>query len=183
MHMSSSPSSPEKRHRDFEALYERHSREVWAVAYARWMNTDTASDIAQEAFFRLWKQWETGECIVNPRAWLMRVARNLAEDHGKSAFRRNGTQPPQMMNGVRSKELLPLECLERQETFGQLRCLLRELSEADREVLTMRYAFDYSAQAIADALGINTTAVHMRLSRARQRLAERLTAQGVTNEV
>jgi RNA polymerase sigma-70 factor (ECF subfamily) len=181
--MSSSPSSPEQRHRDFEALYARHSREVWAVAYARWLNAHTAADIAQETFLRLWKQWEVGEPIVNPRAWLLRVARNLAEDHGKSAFRRNGTQPPQTMNGVRGKEPLPLECLEREETFARLRATLSELSEADREVLTLRYALDYSAQAIADALAINTTAVHMRLSRARQRLAERLTAQGVTHVV
>ena len=94
-------STPAERPADFEALYERHSREVWALAYARWMNADTAMDIAQEAFLRLWKQWEAGESILNPRAWLLRVARNLAEDHAKSAFRRNGTHPPQTMNGVR----------------------------------------------------------------------------------
>jgi RNA polymerase sigma-70 factor (ECF subfamily) len=45
--------------------------------------------------------------------------------------------------------------------------------------LTLRYAFDYDAQKIAEFLGIQTTAVHMRLSRARQRLAQKLTAQGV----
>src|ERR671932_447785 len=101
---------------EFEALYQRHSREVWALVYARWLNADTAMDIAQEAFLRLWKQWEAGEAIVNPRAWLLRVARNLAEDHAKSAFRRNGTHPPQTMNGVKSHDPQPLESLEREET-------------------------------------------------------------------
>src|SRR5690348_15687903 len=105
----------------FEALYERHSREVWALAYARWLNADVALDIMQEAFLRLWKQWQEGGEILNPRAWLLRVARNLAEDYAKSAFRRNGTQPPQAMNGVRGKDPAPLERLEREETFGQLR--------------------------------------------------------------
>ena len=74
------------RRADFEALHQRHSREVWALAYARWMNADTAMDVTQEAFLRLWKQWEAGEEILNPRAWLLRVARNLAEDIAKSAF-------------------------------------------------------------------------------------------------
>ena len=101
------------RREDFEALYQRHSREVWALAYARWMNADTAMDVAQEAFLRLWKQWEDGEVILNPRAWLLRVARNLAEDYAKSAFRRNGTHPPQMMNGVQGRDPLPLDHLER----------------------------------------------------------------------
>ena len=138
-------------------------------------------DLAQEAFFRLWKQWEKGETIVNPRAWLLRVARNLAEDYAKSAFHRNGTQTPQLMNGVRAHDPLPLECLEREETFAQLRHELEQLSDADREILTLRYALDYNSNQIADLLDINPTAVHMRLSRARQRLADRLTAQRTVN--
>jgi RNA polymerase sigma-70 factor (ECF subfamily) len=171
---------PADSHRaDFEALYERHSREVWALAYARWMNADTAMDITQEAFLRLWKQWENGEAILNPRAWLLRVARNLAEDHAKSAFRKNGTSPPQTMNGVQGHDPLPLESLEREETFAQLRGVLEQMPKADREILTLRYALDYETGEIADLLSINATAVHMRLSRARQRLAERLKAQGV----
>lgn len=148
------------------------------MAYARWMDADTALDITQEAFLRLWKQRESGEEILNPRAWLLRVARNLAEDYAKSSFRRNGTHPPQLMNGVRSHEPLPLEALEREETFARLRDVLEQMPEADREILTLRYALDYNANEIADMLAINATAVHMRLSRARQRLAERLTAQG-----
>jgi RNA polymerase sigma-70 factor (ECF subfamily) len=143
------------------------------------MDADTALDITQEAFLRLWKQWERGEQILNPRAWLLRVARNLAEDNAKSAFRRNGTHPPQTMNGVRAREELPLEQLEREETFAQLRQVLQQMPDADREILTLRYALNYQANQIAALLAINTTAVHMRLSRARQRLAERLAAQGV----
>jgi len=164
----------------FEALYQRHSREVWAIAYARRMNADTALDIAQEAFLRLWKKWEEGEDIVNPRAWLLRVARNLAEDYAKSAFRRNGTHPPATMNGVQSRDVAPLDLLEREEMFGQLRGTMQELPQADREILTLRYALEYTTEDIAELLGINATAVHMRLSRARQRLAERLKSRGVT---
>lgn len=177
--MTPIPPAASARRAEFEDLYERHSREVWALAYARWMDADMALDIVQEAFMRLWKQWEAGEEILNPRAWLLRVGRNLAEDYAKSAFRRNGTTPPQLMNGVRSAAPPPQDLLEREETFAHLREVLEELSPGDRDILTLRYALDYDAGKIADLLGINVTAVHMRLSRARQRLAERLTAQGV----
>src|SRR6478736_2927767 len=112
--MKANPPAADRRRAEFETLYQRHSREVWALAYARWMDADLALDIAQEAFMRLWKHWEAGaEDIQNPRAWLLRVARNLAEDYAKSAFRRNGTTPPQLKNGVHSKEMQPLEKLER----------------------------------------------------------------------
>jgi len=165
----------------FDDLYARHAREVWAVAYARWMDADSAQDVTQEAFLRLWKQMEDagGEAIQNPRAWLMRVARNLAEDAAKSAFRRFGTQPPEQMNAVQSAGSQPLEQMAREETFGRIRGLLDELPAADREILTLRYALEYDTPAIADALGIAVSAVHMRLSRARQRLEERLTAAGI----
>jgi RNA polymerase sigma-70 factor (ECF subfamily) len=83
------------------------------------------------------------------------------------------------MNGVQGHEPMPVERLEREETFARLRGVLQQMPEPDREILTLRYALDYNASEIADLLAINTTAVHMRLSRARQRLAERLTAQGV----
>src|ERR1700676_1852821 len=84
---------------EFESLYQHHSREVWALVYARWLNADVAQDIMQETFLRLWKQRQDDSIIVNPRAWLLRVARNLAEDYAKSAFRRTGAKPPRPLNG------------------------------------------------------------------------------------
>lgn len=151
------------------------------MAYARWMDADLALDIAQEAFLRLWKHWEAGEeKIENPRAWLLRVARNLAEDYAKSAFRRNGTCPPQLLNGVQAHQQLPLDSMEQAELFAQIRSTLEELPEGDRDILTLRYALEYDAAKIAELLEINATAVHMRLSRARQKLADKLTAQGTT---
>lgn len=176
--MKSRPKKPAQQ-AAFEEIYQRHSREVWALVYARWLNADIALDIMQETFLRLWKQWQEGSQIINPRAWVLRVARNLAEDHAKSAFRRYGTQPPQTMNGVEGRDALPLDSMARDETFGQLRKEMEQLPPGDREILTLRYALDYDTNEIADLLEINATAVHMRLSRARQRLAERLTAQGV----
>jgi RNA polymerase sigma-70 factor (ECF subfamily) len=146
------------------------------------MNADTAMDITQEAFLRLWKQWEANETILNPRAWLLRVARNLAEDYAKSAFRRNGTQAPATMNSVQGRDILPLEKLEQEETFATLRQVLEQMPEPDRQILTLRYALEYSTEEIAEVLEINSTAVHMRLSRARQRLAERLKEEGITQQ-
>jgi RNA polymerase sigma-70 factor, ECF subfamily len=179
--MKAKPPEAPGRRAEFEALYARHSREVWALAYARWMDADLALDIAQESFLRLWKQWESGaEDIQNQRAWLLRVARNLAEDYAKSSFRRNGTVAPQLMGGVTARDPMPLEAMERSEAFARIRSTLDELPEGDRELLTLRYALEYDAAQIAEVLGIQATAVHMRLSRARQRLADRLTAQGTT---
>jgi RNA polymerase sigma-70 factor (ECF subfamily) len=174
--------SVKMRRSDFEVLYQRHSREVWALVYARWLDADTALDIAQEAFLRLWKRWDEGEVIVNPRAWLLRVARNLSEDHGRSSFHKNGTHSPQVMNGIRADDPPPLYRLEREEAFAQLRAALAEIPPSDREILVHRYALDRNASEIAELLAIKTSAVQMRLTRARQRLAQRLTGQRCPRE-
>src|SRR5262249_52184224 len=97
------------RQAEFDALYQRHSREVWAMAYARWMDADTALDVTQDVFPGLGKQWENGKKIVNPRAWLPRAPPTRGEVLAKISFRRTGTPPPQLMNGVKSHEPLPLE--------------------------------------------------------------------------
>ena len=172
---------PERQARVAE-LYARHGREVWAVAYGRWLDADLAMDVVHEAFLRYWKAADEagGLPIQNPRAWLLRVARNLAEDTAKSAFRRNGTQPPDQLGAVRGPEFAPLEAMARAELFTRVREVMAELPTPDREILTMKYALDYESAAIAEALGIQVAAVHMRLSRARQRLGEKLAAHGVT---
>ena len=168
------------RRAEFERLYDRHHREVWAVAYARRPDADGAMELMQESFLRLWRAWQAGERIDAPRAWLIKVVRNLAEDEAKSSFRKNGTMPPDQLGGLRAGGPTPDEQLERREAFRQIRTMLDELAPPDREILTLRYALDRDSAEIAELLGINVTAVHMRLSRARQRIAERLAAAGVT---
>src|SRR5262249_38986902 len=146
---------------DFDSIYQRHSREVWALVYARWLNADVAQDIMQEAFLRLWKQGRDGSAIQNPRAWLLRVARNLAEDYAKSSFRKNGTQAPQTMNFVRGRDPAPLDRMGRDETFQQVRRELDKTAPGDPEVLTLAYAMGYSAAGIAEISEIKPTARHM----------------------
>lgn len=163
----------------FEEIYQRHSGEAWAAAYSRCLDAELATDIMQDTFLRYWSRLEAGEEILNPRGWLIRVAHNLAEDHSRSAFRRFGTQPPEVMNGVRGADVSPLDKMAKDEFFESIRSILAELHPTDRELLTLKYALDYDSARIAEILGINVSALHMRLSRARQRLADKLTVHGV----
>lgn len=162
----------------FDELYAKYSRSVWAVAYARRMDAELANDITQESFIRYWQQVENGNIVEHPRAWLMRVARNLAEDDAKSAFRRHGTQDPSGMRMIDQGDKSPLEQVISKEERQAVQKLLGELPEADREVLTLRYVSGMETDTIATTLETSESAVYMRLSRARQRLGELLTTQG-----
>ncbi|NBR05736.1 MAG: sigma-70 family RNA polymerase sigma factor [Planctomycetes bacterium] len=164
---------------EFQKLYTAHCRAVWAVAYARSMNAETANDILQESFLRLWREMLKGLIIRQMRPWLIRVARNLSEDVARGSFQRNGTFGPEMFETLDSKSESPGLRLETLELHQQIREGLQEIAPQDREILTMRYALDYEVPDIAKALELQPSAVHMRLSRARLRLAEILKSMGV----
>ncbi len=69
---------------DFSDLYERHGPTVWAAAYARRLDVAASADVMQESFCRLWRDAESGVVIRPTPAWLLRVARQLAEDQRKT---------------------------------------------------------------------------------------------------
>ena len=163
----------------FEDLYQRYRADIWALVYAHCLNADTALDVTQEAFLRLWEQRERGEQIAHPRAWLRRVARNLAKDFNRCAFRRNGTRPPEVMSALHGSEPAPEQCLAKKEVFARLHEAMAQLPHSDREVLTLRYGLGYSGKKIGRLLAMNTNAVHMRACRARQRLAGLLATCGI----
>jgi len=165
--------------KEFQSYYDAYSREVWAVAYGRGTNAETANGVLQETFLRLWREMCKGVEIREPRAWLIRVARNLAEDIARSAFSRNGTTEPGLMDQVKSRTEQPEYVVLEKELHGQIREGMQELTTQDREILTMRYSMDYEIPQIAKALGLHASAVHMRLSRARAKLAECLNQKGI----
>lgn len=162
-----------------EAWYTLYAKEVWAAAYARCLDKDLAYDMTQECFLRAWQHLGKGEDLAQPRAWLLRVVRNMAEDSARSSFRKHGTRAPEAMGGLLDRSDGPQAVLIEREQFALVREMLLEMDDGDRELLTMRYALDYDAAKIAELLEVPLTAVHMRLSRARKRLGEKLKLTGV----
>ncbi|MDF1745385.1 MAG: sigma-70 family RNA polymerase sigma factor, partial [Gimesia sp.] len=76
----------------------------------------------------------------------------------------------------------PLDDLNKKERNSQIRQSLRQLRDEDREVLVLRYALGWSSKRMSVALGTSTSAIDMRLSRARKRLCEELQKVGIDHE-
>jgi len=76
----------------------------------------------------------------------------------------------------------PSFILADQETQQLVRDVLGRLREDDRSVLILRYGLGWASNRIAAVLNIKSTAVDMRLSRARKRMAELLEEAGVPHD-
>ena len=148
------------------------TRELDAVyRYLVYLTGDrsAAEDLAAETFekaFRTWRRFDPRR--GSPRTWLCRIARNVAVDWFRAESRR------------RRREETYSRDLQLVEEFGDglpgpLEEALHELSPAEREVVALRVLLELDGPSAARVLGISQTACSTRLSRALQRLEERMT--------
>jgi RNA polymerase sigma-70 factor (ECF subfamily) len=152
---------------EVERLYLACQPEV--VRYlTRMVGPDSARDLAQEAFLRA-ARTKVPEDDSGRRAWVFRVARNLALNH-----LRDGSRRSQLAPAARD------ETGAGQETSLIVREALAQLSPLDRDVFLLREASGLSYAEIADACAISDDAVRARLQRARQALRVLLAGTLVT---
>ena len=131
-------------------------------------DADRARDLAQDAFARA-----LGQSPDNPRAWVFRVASNLANDEARSAIRRRKHLVLIKGEAEARQEAAPdpHDQLEQLECVEAVRKALDQLGERDREALLLWDA-GLNYQDIAAATGLAAGAVGTTLARARRRLVE-----------
>lgn len=143
----------------FEELVRFLHRKVWDLERAR--------DLAQEVFVRALRFQPE-----NPRAWLFRVAANLAKDEARTVLRRKkhlALLRTEVEEQGRPRR--PDETLAAEERRTQVQEALEALSERDREVLLLWDA-GLSYREIADVTELAAGAIGTTLARARRRLVD-----------
>ncbi|MGH7551176.1 MAG: RNA polymerase sigma factor [Gemmatimonadota bacterium] len=122
-----------------------------------------ATDIAQEAFVRLYQR---GEWPRDRRAWLAAVSNNLVRDeHRKRSRRRNLHEAHPTMFMYAEPEPAPDEELVVRERRRRVRRALDRLPLRYRQALLMRHE-GYSYQEIASALDYRASGVGKLIVRA-----------------
>ena len=159
------------------SLYRDQARELWALFYAYCGNAERAQDAVHESFLKLQQQTEE---IRDQRAWLLQVGRNWLRDQARRKV--NSVIKTDSLDINPADQPEPIAALLDNEQQEQIRDALQQLKEADREVLILRYALNWSSQRIGETLDTSAAAVDMRLTRARQRLADELEQLGFQHD-
>jgi RNA polymerase sigma-70 factor, ECF subfamily len=156
---------------DWAEIYRSTYADLARYLHRKVWDADRAGDLAQEAFARALHGSAAGEAPENPRAWLFRIAANLAADEARTAVRRRRHLTLLTAETARAEEPDPLEVLEQRARERAARHALEQLSERDREVLLLWDA-GLSYTEIAAQSGLAIGAIGTTLSRARRRLVE-----------
>ncbi len=117
----------------FNDTYLSTYRTVLGCVYFVVLDREVAAEITHEAFLRLWQRRDGMPPGSNEKAWLIRVATNLAVSHRRSlaaAWRRKGDSLDPIDPGS--------EALNRLELARMRRALLH-LRPRDRAVLSLRF--------------------------------------------
>jgi RNA polymerase sigma factor (sigma-70 family) len=151
----------------FRSFYTAHFEALLAYAVRRVEQPADAADVVADAFLVAWRRRATLPPGDEARLWLYGVARKALANHRRGDRRRDRL-------GQRLRERLAEtsfpdpahDVVER----AAVRSALAQLSELDREVLTLTVWEALEPREIAEVLRLPAATVRQRLSRARARL-------------
>jgi RNA polymerase sigma-70 factor (ECF subfamily) len=158
---------------DLEALaslYDTHINQVYRYALARLGNVHDAEDVAEEIFLKMLNGLPKYQVRKVPfAAWLMRIAHNEVVSFARRNVRRaHDTDLPEEIVDRGSND--PAEHAERTLALEDLRKAVALLPEAQREVITLRFAAGLSVTDTARALGKQENNVKVLQHKGMQRL-------------
>lgn len=154
----------------FDVLLSRHKTKLFNYILQIVRDRDLADDIFQETFVKVIITIRQGRYkdFGKFSAWLSRIARNLAIDSFRADKSEGGISADTSDYDILNRRELSEDTIEDiiidLQIENDVRALIDELPESQKEVLTMRYYKDMSFKEIAEQTGvsINTSLGRMR---------------------
>ena len=173
----------------FEALYDRHSRAAYRMAYRIMGKPQATEDLVQEAFLKVWRA--AGSYRVHrgsARTWVLSIVHNLGIDQLRSLASRRRVQE---ITQARAPTSQPSEAFAeawRNSQSEQVREALRVLPQEQLKVIELAYFSGYTQKEIAELLKVPLGTVKGRARMGLKKLREYLDSQetalaGATSEL
>lgn len=152
-----------------ELLIKRHQQRLYSFIYSKVQNRDTTEDIFQDTFIKVIRTLKKGNYNEEGKflPWVMRIAHNLIIDF----FRKNNRMPT--FNNTEEFDIFSVLSdgalnaegkIIKEQILNDVKELVEELPEEQKEVLKMRIYNDMSFNEISENTGvsINTALGRMR---------------------
>lgn len=161
----------------FDEAYTAHNRAVYAYLLGRTSNDNTAEDLLQEVFLRVWRHIDKLRTISSERRpfWIFSIARNIVTDYyrQRAVIERSETAMPDAE--VRDPKLPdPYRELEAEESSTEINVAISNLPDDLRTALVMHAMGEMTSAEIGKILGKPAGTVRYMLSQARRFITDAL---------
>jgi RNA polymerase sigma-70 factor (ECF subfamily) len=169
----------------FEELVRRYQRPISAYVYRMVGNYDSALDLTQEIFIKVYNSLKRYRSEFKFSTWIYKIAHNAAVDH----LRRNATREQSLVVGhegdtfdlpIESARLTPEQESEQRERRVEIESVVRTLPANYRELIILRHSQDLSYEEIVEVTGLPLGTVKNRLFRAREMMRQQFVDRGIT---
>ena len=153
----------------FEILIRKHKDKVFAFILSKIKNYNLAHDVFQDTFIKVINSLKRGKYNEEGKfvPWVTRIAHNLVIDHFRRQKKTRSIAPTDDFNifdVISNEEKNAEEEMIDDQITSDVRKLIEELPEDQKEVLKMRYYKDLSFKEISEItdVSINTALGRMR---------------------
>lgn len=157
----------------FQQLFDQYWALIYSLGLRITKSPESARDLAQEVFLKIWDHREKLPEIKNFRAYLNTIARNLALNHLESATIRESNKNF-LLAYFASTPLSPHETLERKYLRDDVQHAVRSLPTQLRQVFVLHRMEGLSHEEIATRLDITPLSSKTYMVRALQLLRKKL---------
>ena len=157
-----------------EALFAKHHGEIYAYLVRMLRDGDLAADLAQDAFVKAYKNYDTLEKDENARAWLYQIAHRVALDElRRRKIVRMIPWSGEARGAAPSAERIAMDL----RLSGPLERALARIPERQRAALLLAEIHDLTGLELAAAMGVSHVAARAILTRARESLRRALAVE------
>ena len=156
----------------FEKLYYKYRILMFSTAKTIFSDNRLADEAVQEAFIKIAKViGQIGEVDSHKtRNFTVIITKNTCLDMLEKEKRHKGTISFDEIQPFDATENFDFETIDKNDFVR----IIGNLQDEDRDIILMKYYYDYKEKEIADLLGINYQAARKRVQRAKERLAKYL---------
>ena len=148
----------------FATLYDRHSRSAYSLAYRMMGERQSAEDLVQDAFLKVWRSSGSYRADrASVRTWVLSIVHNRGVDQLRSTASRRRTQDRVQASAPKSQPSEAFTKTWRNSQRDQVREALNTLPDEQLKILELAYFSGYTHVEIADLLDLPLGTVKGRL--------------------
>lgn len=155
----------------FGVLYDRFSSNIYNKSYSFVKSEEEAKDLTQDIFLKLYLKLPSYQGKSKFSTWLYSFTYNHCVNYVNRNLKKRYEKSITGIYDIEnySDHEVEYDCLY-DDKEKKLTSALSQIPEKDRTILVLKYKKDLSIKKIENVLGIGSSAVKMRIKRAKKRL-------------